>query len=72
MTDQLLTSVTTVLLAIVGIAFVAVLVSKNANTSGVIGASSSGFAGAIGAATGPITGSGYGGLNLSGFSAGAA
>lgn len=58
MGDQLITSVVTVLLAIVGVAIIAVLVSKNANTTGVISAGASGFSSALGTALSPITGSG--------------
>lgn len=59
MSDSLITSVTTVLLAIVGVAIIAVLVSKNANTVGVIGAGSQGFAQDLGAALAPITGGSF-------------
>lgn len=52
-------SAVTVILAIIGVALVAVLVSKNANTSGVLGATSSGLAGLIGAATAPLSGGGF-------------
>jgi PRD1 phage membrane DNA delivery len=49
--------------AIVGLAIIAVLVSRNANTSGVIQASTSGFATDLAAAEAPVTGGGgYGGL----------
>ena len=58
MSESLVTSVTTVLLAIVGVAIIAVLVSKNANTVGVIGAGSSGFSQSLMAALSPVTGSG--------------
>lgn len=58
MSDQLLTSVTTVLLAIVGVAIIATLVSKNANTAGVIQAGASGFSQSLGTALSPVTGSG--------------
>lgn len=46
----------TIGVAIVGVAILAVLVSKNANTSGVIGASGTAFAQALGAAEAPVTG----------------
>lgn len=46
----------TIAVAIVGVAILAVLVSKNANTSGVIGASGSAFSNALSAAEAPITG----------------
>ncbi len=75
MGDQLISSVVTVATAIVGLAIIAVLVSRNANTSGVIGAGGSAFAQDIGAAVSPITGGGFGGgfstMN-SGFSGGSA
>jgi PRD1 phage membrane DNA delivery len=49
-------SVITVLLAIVGVAIVAVLVSNNANTGSVLGSSGKAFAQALGCAVSPITG----------------
>jgi hypothetical protein len=58
MTDTLLTSVTTVLLAIVGVAIIAVLVSKNATTSQVIQAGGQSFSQSLGTALSPVTGSG--------------
>lgn len=45
-----------VALAIVGIAIIAVLVSKQANTPQVIQAATRGFASDIGAAVSPVTG----------------
>lgn len=61
MTDSLVSSVTTVLLAIVGVAIIAVLVSRNANTVGVIGAGGSAFSQSLGTALSPITqSSGFG------------
>ena len=73
MSDSLITSVTTVLLAIVGVAIIATLVSKNANTSGVIQAGGSAFSASLGTALSPVTGGssfgsftgGGGGLPLS-------
>jgi len=56
MGEQMVTSVVTVLLAIVGVAIIAVLVSKNANTAGVIGAGGTAFSGALGTALSPVTG----------------
>lgn len=56
MSDQLISSVVTVLTAIVGVAIIAVLVSSKANTAGVIGAGASGFATALEAAVSPVTG----------------
>jgi hypothetical protein len=65
MTDQLITSVTTVALAITGVAILAVLVSKNANTTGVISAASSGYSQALSTALSPVTG-GAGTFNFGG------
>lgn len=57
----------TVLLAIVGIAIVAVLVSQKAQTGQVIGAAASGFAADLEAAVSPITGSNaLGGMTMTG------
>jgi hypothetical protein len=69
MSESIVTSATTVLLAIVGVAILAVLVSKQANTAGVLAAGSSGIASDIGAAVSPLTGGAFG-LNA-GFSGGA-
>jgi len=60
MSDQLVTSVVTVLTAIIGVAILAVLVSKNSQTSTVINAASKGFASDLTAALSPISGSGLG------------
>jgi hypothetical protein len=50
-------------LAIVGLAIVAVLVSRNAQTGSVITSAGNAFSGAIGAAVAPVSGGfgGYGG-----------
>jgi hypothetical protein len=58
--NQLVNSMTVLLSAIIGVAILSVLVSKNSNTTGVIGAASTGFEGILGAAEGPITGNGVG------------
>lgn len=58
MGDHLISSVTSIATAIVGVAIIALLVSRNANTSGVIGAAGQAFAGALGAAEAPVTGGG--------------
>lgn len=65
MSDQLITSVVTVATAIVGVAIIAVLVSRNANTSQVISAAGQSFATALEAAVSPVTGgsSAFGGVN---------
>jgi PRD1 phage membrane DNA delivery len=54
--DELTHSVTTILLAIVGVGLVAILISRNANTTGVIQASASGFSNALATAQSPVTG----------------
>jgi hypothetical protein len=46
----------TIALAIVGLGIVSVLVSKNANTSGVIQATASGFGNSLAVAEAPVTG----------------
>ncbi len=50
--------IVTIATAIVGIAILAVLVSKNANTAGVLTAGGSAFAKAISAAVAPVAGGG--------------
>lgn len=54
----------TIAVAITGVATLALLVSKRANTAGVISAGAKGFSEALGVALSPVTG---GGNNLSGF-----
>lgn len=56
MSDQLISSVVTVLTAIVGVAIIAVLVSNKANTAGVLSAGGGAFATALEAAVSPVTG----------------
>lgn len=58
MSDQLIASVTSVLLAIIGVAIIAVLVSRNAATSQVIGAGGNAFSGMLGTALSPVSGFG--------------
>lgn len=65
MSEQLITSIVTVLTAIIGVAILAVLVSNQANTVGVIKAASSGFATDLSAALSPVTGGGgFGNINV--------
>lgn len=66
MGSEVISGVVTIATAIVGIAIIAVLVSKNANTGGVISAATSGFSQDISAAVSPITGGG----GLSSFTGG--
>lgn len=56
-------SLSVVALAIVGVASLAVLVSRNANTAGVITASGNAFTNALGVAISPVTGGGGGGIS---------
>lgn len=59
MSDNLITSVVTVLTAIIGVAIIAILVSKQANTAGVIGAGGNAFSGILGTAISPLRGGGF-------------
>lgn len=68
MGDQLISSAVTVATAIIGLAIIAVLVSKNANTSGVIGTTGSAFSQALSAAEAPVTGTASMGSSFQGFS----
>lgn len=65
MSDQLITSIVTVLTAIIGVAILAVLVSKQSQTGNVIKAASSGFAQDLQTALSPVTGGGFTGGGLS-------
>lgn len=69
MGDHLITSVITVITAIIGVAIIAVLVSRNSNTSGVITAGGSALSGILGSALSPVNGGGIG-LGLTGFTGG--
>ena len=57
MGENLVSSLTTVALALVGLGILATLVSRNANTTGVISAGSRGFTSALSAAEAPVIGS---------------
>jgi hypothetical protein len=59
--NSIWSGIVTILVAIIGVAIVAVLVSKNANTSGVIKSGGSAFAQMLGAAEAPVTGGAMGG-----------
>lgn len=56
MSDSLSTSIVTVLLAVIGVAIIAVLVSPKAQTGSVISAGSTGFSNILGSALSPIVG----------------
>lgn len=65
--DRLTESVVTIAVAIIGLATLAVLVSKNANTVAVIGAAGNAFNSSLGTAISPVTGGGSsmgGGFNF--------
>lgn len=66
MENQLVTSVVTVLMAIIGVAIIAVLVSKQANTTGVISAGAAGFSQSLATALSPVVGGGGLGLSFGG------
>lgn len=51
--------ISTILVAIVGVAMVAVVLSKQANTSGVIKSSGDALSGFLGTALSPITGGNF-------------
>jgi hypothetical protein len=52
--------ITTVLTAIVGVAILAVLVSRNSQTPAVVKSFGDAFSGSLRAATSPVTGGGFG------------
>lgn len=56
MSDELIRSLTSIAVAIVGLGVLAVIVSKNANSTSVIQAAASGFNNAIAVAQSPVTG----------------
>lgn len=58
MSDHAITAVVTVLLAIIGVALLAVIVSRQAATTSVLSAGSGAFSGALCTALSPITGGG--------------
>ena len=70
MGESLITSATTVILAIVGVAIIALLVSRNAQTGTVISAGSQGLSTGLLSALSPVTGQGTGQFSL-GFTGGA-
>jgi hypothetical protein len=57
MSNELITSVFTVLTGIIGVAIIATLVSKNANTTGVLQAGGQAFSQSLGTALSPVTNS---------------
>lgn len=69
--DNFMTGMVAIATAIVGVAVVAVLVSRNSQTPSVIGAATGGFAQDLAAAVSPVTSSGLGmGMPLGGYGMG--
>ena len=63
MGENFTTSIVTVLMAVIGLAIISVLVSKNAQTGTVLGQAGNAFANILGSAEAPVTGgSSLGGL----------
>ena len=60
MVDNFFSGIVTVLLAIIGVAILAVLVSRNAQTANVLTAGGSAFSNILSAAEGPVTGNSLG------------
>jgi len=54
--SQMTEAAVTILMAIVGVAILALLISNKSNTVGVIQAASSGFSNTLGVAMSPVTG----------------
>lgn len=54
--DEIIKDATGVMMAVVGVAILAVIVSKNSNATGVIGSASSGFAQVLSVAMGGASG----------------
>lgn len=65
--DEIWRGVVTIAVAIIGVATLSVIVSKNAQTPQVIGAAGNSFAQALGAAVSPVTG-GAGILGVNSYS----
>ena len=59
--NQLVNSLTVILAAVVGVAILSVILSKNSNTANVLSAGAKGFSDILGAAEAPVTGNTIGG-----------
>ncbi|MDE2019751.1 MAG: hypothetical protein KGJ13_05405 [Patescibacteria group bacterium] len=57
--NELVSGVVTIAVAIIGVALLATLVSRNANTAGILSAGGNSLATALGAAEAPVTGANY-------------
>ena len=65
MTDKLTTGIVSVFVAIIAVAIIAVLVSQQSNTAGVLKAGGGAFSGIIKAAVSPVSGGGgFGGSSF--------
>ncbi len=64
--NNMMTGIVTILVAVIGVAMLATLVSKNAQTPQVLKAGGSAFGEILRAATGPVTGGGFS-MNLPSF-----
>lgn len=65
--NQVMNGVVVILTAIIGVAILSVIVSRNSNTSGVLSAGASAFSGMLGTAMSPVTGaSGFGSMGSMG------
>jgi len=62
MDDKFINAIIGILTGVVGLAVLATLVSKQANTAGVLQAGAQGFSQILQAATGPVSGGGLGSL----------
>lgn len=67
MTDEIIRSVTTIAVAIIGVAVLATIVSRNAQTPQVIQAGGQSLAQALTAAVSPVTGNSGVGLGVNAF-----
>lgn len=63
MEKDLFTALASIATAVVGVAIIATLVSKNAQTSSVISSAGNAYAGVLSAALSPVTGSALGAFN---------
>lgn len=57
--NQITEMLLTIAMGVIGVTILAVIVSRNSNTAGVIQASASGFGNVLGVATAPVTGNKY-------------
>jgi uncharacterized membrane protein len=60
MSSAIGSAVVSILMAIIGVAIIALLVSPKAQTGSVVGAAGQAFSGVLGTALSPVTGSGFG------------